>query len=314
MTDVRHMTVEGRAPVHQVRVDDGDALMVEVPGASGHLVRTGRGHGATTIAVQDLGGVHVAGFDFGFPIIGNAGAHDDALVVCTHLVTPHGTRWEGSDILSGRSIAYLPGASHHATDPAGFQFGLVALPWEEVLAAAAALDLEPRVGDRIEIDSAALRSLYADGAATSAGGPAADGTSAEQIFDVVVRAVFASAPADRPPRRRWASTDLVDEVIGILERSLAWRIPVLSLCREVGVSERRLQQAFLDVFDIGPQQFMIQRALQAAHLSLERSTPTQASVASVAHDHGFHHGGRFASYYRATFGIPPGVTLRTPRP
>jgi transcriptional regulator GlxA family with amidase domain len=102
---------------------------------------------------------------------------------------------------------------------------------------------------------------------------------------------------------------LTRDAIKFLEASRTWRVPILRLCREVGVSERRLLTAFQEQYGLGPQEFMHHRALQGAHQALLDADPAVTTVASIAAEHGFAHGGRFAQRYRSTFGEPPSATL-----
>lgn len=88
---------------------------------------------------------------------------------------------------------------------------------------------------------------------------------------------------------------------------------MLTLARQIGVSERRLQLAFRDALGIGPNAFMRQRALAATRQALLRDDPAVVNVSSIAVDHGFTHTGRFSAYYRNVCGELPSETMRRSR-
>ncbi|TVS00555.1 MAG: AraC family transcriptional regulator [Rhodobacteraceae bacterium] len=82
------------------------------------------------------------------------------------------------------------------------------------------------------------------------------------------------------------------------------------LTRAAGCSLRSLQIGFQTAFQVTPQQYAIRARLDRAHSRLQFATPAE-SVASIAHDCGFTHMGRFAQTYQEVYGQPPSATLRT---
>lgn len=302
--------------VQVAALSDTDEFMLAVPGASGTLVRTGRGSAPTRVKAASAGSVQLALIDFRFPMVGTADAEDDSLIVCQMLQAPPGGRWDGTPLTAGQTFVYPPGSSQTAVDPEGLSFGMVVIPWAEFEIAASTLGLDPEPGSRRHVrqphPSNPIPPLLAPlGASDTIIGP----ESYDALVDAVVRTVCHSTTTDRPVRRnRWASEDLAREAVAYLESSGSWSIPMLSLCRGVGVSERKLQLAFRDAFDVTPQQFMRLRALQSAHETLCRADPATTRVGTVASEHGFHHTGRFSSFYRSVFGSTPSVTLRQRTP
>jgi transcriptional regulator GlxA family with amidase domain len=87
-------------------------------------------------------------------------------------------------------------------------------------------------------------------------------------------------------------------------------VPLSELCRIVGLSERSLRNAFYDVRGMGPKRCLLDVRLQDARRALCSAVPRQTTVAGVATDFGFFELGRFARFYRETFGEPPSATLR----
>lgn len=97
--------------------------------------------------------------------------------------------------------------------------------------------------------------------------------------------------------------DLVEtraQALDLLVERRQWMPSLRTLHSAVGVSERRVETAFQDVYGVAPTTFMRQRALSAARLQLLAGDPNRDTVSAIANDHGFHHFGRFAVYYQAT--------------
>lgn len=86
------------------------------------------------------------------------------------------------------------------------------------------------------------------------------------------------------------------------------------LCQSLGVSQRSLEYAFRETFDLTPVAFLRLRRLHSARRRLMAADPADMSVADIALQEGFYHLGRFASAYRATLGERPSQTLRRPCP
>ncbi|MEV6596983.1 AraC family transcriptional regulator [Actinoplanes sp. NPDC051346] len=82
------------------------------------------------------------------------------------------------------------------------------------------------------------------------------------------------------------------------------------LARIAGVSVRSLQEGFRRHVGCSPMTYLLQVRLERAHEALRREDPARVTVAAVAHRWGFAHLGRFASAYRARFGVCPSQTLR----
>lgn len=81
------------------------------------------------------------------------------------------------------------------------------------------------------------------------------------------------------------------------------------LCDASGTSERTLQYAFRDAFNMSPREFMFRRRLHSARRALLTCDPYSASVGEIAMDLGFFELGRFAAKYRDCFGELPSETL-----
>lgn len=279
------------------------------------MMRTARGTGHSTVRSVDLGVVQFTILELGFPIAGDAHADDGGLVLTTVLRLPTTGRWDGLELEVGQTYSYGPGQAQIAHDPDGFVLRLATIGLDGLVEAACHLEVdpEPARGKRLLTSPGGVAGCdeilasFADGSLD----PTHDRYLADRVIEAAIRSTCEVAPLPpRPPARRISSLGIVRAVDSLLVESQVWSVPVLTLARELCVSERRLQLAFRDVFGFGPVRYMRQRALQASHRALRAATPATTSVASVAVDHGFHHPGRFAQYYRHTFGEPPATTLR----
>ncbi|GAA2888939.1 transcriptional regulator [Actinoplanes cyaneus] len=87
---------------------------------------------------------------------------------------------------------------------------------------------------------------------------------------------------------------------------------VADLAGIAGTSVRSLQEGFRRHLGCTPMAYLQQTRLDRAHDTLREADPSLVTVAAVANRWGFAHLGRFASAYRARFGVSPSETLRRP--
>jgi AraC-like DNA-binding protein len=305
-------------PVGHTVATEGDEFMLAVPGASGRLVRTGRGNDRATVTSYALGDVRMALLDLGFPAAAEAEPVGDSVVLCTMLRTPGDGSWDGVPLAPGQTFVYPAGGSHHARDPEGLRFALTALPWKTFESAANDLGVDPSPGRRQHV----VVGGPLPGLVGPLGGdidfalspPDIEATVVDRLLDSAVRTLCRTDPSPRRrPGRRWEDADLVHDALAYLDRTRSWSVSMLTLCRHVGVSERRLQLAFAAMFGMGPAAYLRHRALQAAHRALRDTKPASGRVADIASTCGFGHLGRFAGYYHSIYGELPSATLRRPR-
>jgi transcriptional regulator GlxA family with amidase domain len=91
------------------------------------------------------------------------------------------------------------------------------------------------------------------------------------------------------------------------------RVPISTLCRIVGLSERGLRNAFYGVRGMSPTRSMREERLQDVRRALSDSGSRHVTVASIATEYGFYELGRFAGTYKEAFGEVPSETLRGSR-
>lgn len=91
--------------------------------------------------------------------------------------------------------------------------------------------------------------------------------------------------------------------------------PVYSedLCAALGVSLRKLHDAFVATVALSPHAYLKARRLRLAREALQRADGSTTQVKSVALSHGFWHASRFAQEYRQAFGQTPSETLGAAR-
>ena len=86
-------------------------------------------------------------------------------------------------------------------------------------------------------------------------------------------------------------------------------VTLQQLCQVTGVSDRALESAFKETFDITPKAYITLTRLHGVRRTLCKAGPDDLSVTEVAMRWGFIHLGRFAQYYREQFGESPSESL-----
>jgi AraC family ethanolamine operon transcriptional activator len=102
---------------------------------------------------------------------------------------------------------------------------------------------------------------------------------------------------------------LVRRARALVDEHTEQPLTVGALCQALGVSRRRLQQAFVQSLGVGPLHYLRAERMNRAHLDLKRARPGADTVAGVATRWGFWHLGRFSVDYRRMFGVAPSQTL-----
>jgi AraC-like DNA-binding protein len=141
---------------------------------------------------------------------------------------------------------------------------------------------------------------------------AASGMLQHEMLGALREAVASEAPSPSderrlgPASRRRLALAAEEMVLGADDGAPP---SVESLCRALGTGERSLQLAFREQFGTSIRSFVQTARLQKAHSTMLRQGD-RMSLTDIATQYGFWHLGRFARYYRETFGCTPSVTLR----
>ncbi len=88
---------------------------------------------------------------------------------------------------------------------------------------------------------------------------------------------------------------------------------IVDLCEVAKVSERTLEYAFQERYEMTPNTYLRFYRLNGVHKSLRAADPASTTVTKVATDWGFWHFGHFTSNYRKLFGQLPSDTLKKSR-
>lgn len=151
-----------------------------------------------------------------------------------------------------------------------------------------------------------IRYIFAD---LSSQHPTLSQQPASDLFAALLmehlRSVLATAPgtpAVNEPRK-----DLVARALEYMSAHAQDPLTVPAIAEAVGVSTRRLQDAFKLVTGQSPWDHLTAMRLESARARLLAGAGP--SVTAIALDCGFSHLGRFAQAYRATYHEPPSMTL-----
>lgn len=131
--------------------------------------------------------------------------------------------------------------------------------------------------------------------------------------EVLARVLETIELPERRAGRRQASQSrkrALDRALDCLRDADLSALSVPRLCLEAGVSERTLQYAFQDAFDMSPLAFLRQGRFHAVRRQLLLANPGEISITEAAYSVGFYQVGRFAVEYRMLFGERPIDTVR----
>lgn len=204
---------------------------------------------------------------------------------------------------AGDVVLYPPGAGHSAIDAQGLRIGVITIDRDRLVGSIEDLGRRP-----VDLERGPLRADLARKVIDAFELiPTHDDPSA--VISTVA-AVLSSPPITRREPRRIASSEVITaRAIDYAYASGDWSPSSFTLCREIGVSERRLQLAFAEMYGMSPTAYLRQRALAIARSRLLRADEGEsAPVTSIASGLGFNHLGRFATEYRQQFGEAPSAT------
>jgi AraC-like DNA-binding protein len=296
-------------------VTEADDYSRSVGSVDIEVVRMGCGRASTeirTVRRED----HVAtALRIGFPVLSRTTLADDLVGVMIVIEAPPGARVCGIEVTAEDVLVYGPGAEHLAIYPEGTRFAFTVISSEDLVEAAAELELDVEVeagSVQCMVPSAASR-LVGQALATADGDPAALAVATTvvepRMLDALSHTLAGDVDRSVPTVRRIDDRKIVMACIEYAES--AQRIPTLQeLCEAVFVSERRLRKAFTATQDMPPHQFFLAWGLDLARRRLVRADSSTDHVSVVAASSGFTHLGRFALYYRRQFGESPSATLR----
>lgn len=113
----------------------------------------------------------------------------------------------------------------------------------------------------------------------------------------------------KPPRKR-------DKALFAAENYIAEHcntdITIPELCLVANVSERTLEYAFRERYNLTPQSYLIMHRMNNVRKQLRTANPTKGTILKIAQLHGFLHMGQFTSDYKRIFSELPSETLKAP--
>lgn len=118
------------------------------------------------------------------------------------------------------------------------------------------------------------------------------------------------ADSSNPTRRHRA---LVRALEYLREKDLT-SVTIPDLARDAEVSQRTLEYAFRDAFEMTPVGYLHMWKLHAARRALMKARVGNIGIAEIIHSLGIYHAGRFAMEYRKRFGELPSETLSNKYP
>lgn len=273
-------------------------------------------------AASSVGGLTVVAYDLD-ATVRSAANPDDQVMVC-RIAAPSGGAWDDDGPLDGR----LPWVSSGRQVNARWsgRARVHAFVFELDTLAAAARDITgsermPVVGwnPRPQSEAAALQwhRTFRYVAESLLGDEPGIGDLAERELQRHATHATLSAfspefldDAERVAQTRSAPAS-VRRAIAYIDSHAHEPITIDDVARAARMSTRGLQYAFRRALDTTPTEWIRRARLSAAHRDLIE--PGGGSIAEIARRWGFEHPSRFASHYRALYGVNPSQTLRAHR-
>ena len=110
----------------------------------------------------------------------------------------------------------------------------------------------------------------------------------------------------RPSTRAY----IVDRAMQYIEAAMHDSVSILDLCGAMRICPRTLVYSFKSQLGVSPNRYLLATRLNRVYRDL-RNSSSEIPIRQIAARWGFWHMGRFASYYRETFGERPSDTVRT---
>ena len=98
---------------------------------------------------------------------------------------------------------------------------------------------------------------------------------------------------------------VVTKFLSIVEAHDGETFTLSELCRMAGFSERALNYAFHEEFNLSPARYLKIQRLRGAYGDLTRADLANMSIAEIANKWDFWHMGQFAKDFHALFGLLP---------
>jgi AraC family ethanolamine operon transcriptional activator len=132
--------------------------------------------------------------------------------------------------------------------------------------------------------------------------------------ETVAQALVSSRRPGQSGRSFLRRRRLVRKADEYCESGAGTPLHVGKLCRELGVSERTLRNAFLETIGMSPLAYLKTQRLNRVHRLLRDADREEVMVKQAAYENGFFHLGQFSLDYKNLFAELPSETLHHGRP
>jgi AraC-like DNA-binding protein len=229
----------------------------------------------------------------------------------------------GQDVRPGDIVVNRSDVVHQRSD-AGFHYGTVSLPSEDMAAAAEAIigrELwESPHKSTIRAPSALMRRLLnlhrsigqlVHGNPDILDLPEVSRALENELTHILVRCL-AEGHCVEPTAGSRHHDIILTRFVKFLEANPDRPLYLAEICAAVGAAERTLRASCEDHLGMGPIRYLTLRRMHLVRRALLHSDPSKATVTRIVTNHGFWELGRFSVAYRALFGEAPSDTLRQP--
>ena len=225
--------------------------------------------------------------------------------------------WRSHDVDGTRLLAFPSGSELYAVSRPDFHVCTVSIQEEWLNERAIALELPPTIlagRELLHPGSDALAELRVTLRAarwqliSAALDPREHAFLEDSIVTAVLRSIEGASELPHKSKQRCRERAL-QRVLEYLDDHEREPTTVAKLALIAGVSQRSLEHAFQDRFDLGPKRYLTARRMLGVRRALRRAAP-ESRVQDVAKRWGFRHLGQFAVDYRSWFQERPSETLR----
>lgn len=115
-------------------------------------------------------------------------------------------------------------------------------------------------------------------------------------------------PVSRKPLRKRDKALLA--AANYIAESGSEQITIPELCLVANVSERTLEYAFRERYDLSPKNYTLMHRMNNVRKQLRKANPSKQTVSEIARQHGFWHMGQFSTDYKKIFTELPSKTLK----
>lgn len=244
-----------------------------------------------------------------------------AVLILNLQATQCPARVNGAEVGAAEAVLAVGGAEITAFNPRTLRWAALALPLSllEELAEVAApqvrtpgavslLTLRPDRATRL-VGALSAAGQVAQGLPTLLDNPDGAAGLAMALRDEVAAALTAEAEVRPRPRAVGQALRIVHAAEALMEARVGRPVYTEELCAALGVSARRLHDAFHATLGMSPHAYLKSRRLMMVRRALLCREDRRDLVKSVALDHGFWHLGHFAHDYRTLFGELPSETI-----